>query len=59
MSAGYRRRERQHRKCWLDSELSRDSAAMMTGGHAEMSENPTDHRGIFNSGDDLHVTTPL
>jgi hypothetical protein len=48
-----RRRERQHRKCWLDSKRSRDSAAKMPGGQAKMSEDLGNHRRIFNSSDDF------
>jgi len=34
-------------------------AGWCPGGQAEMSENPSDHKGIFNGGDDLQGVTAM
>jgi len=48
--------ERQARRAWLDSKRSRDSAEQMTGRQAQMSEDLSDHCGLFDSGDDFQFT---
>ncbi len=59
MSAGIGGANANTRKCWLDSERSRDSVAKMTGGQAEMSENLGNHCRVFNGGDDLQGATTV
>ena len=51
--------ERQARRAWLDSKRSRDSAAQMAGRQAEMSEDLSDHCGLFDSGDDFQFATAV
>ncbi len=51
--------ERQARKAWLASKRSRDSAAKMAGGQAEMVKNLGNYPGFLDGGDDFQFATAV